>query len=310
MEIAQQRESRPSVAQVDFGDGQLAVIDYGASAAPDAVPVLLAHSLGNCADTWQFVGPAFSDRIHAYALDLAGHGSSTATVRTFDDAWQQFIEVSRGLGLDRPVLVGHDQSTFQTSLAAMEAPQEFRAVVSIGGAVHIDYEKARQDIDFALLPTFADMLRERFLLGATGSGRQEADNLIEQLVGLSTQDWLLAGMREGLHTEVANSVEYFDDGTWLHKPAPEMVQRSVDVPDRRPITPGPWFYDRLTVPQWIVQLREGYEVLTPDGAEFVAEHPMLRHAYLDTTAWPQYDKPAELAAVIEAIALDPAGPDL
>lgn len=291
---------------VDIGAGQLAVLDYGGE--PGAVPVLLVHSIGNCAVTWQFVTPAFGPRIHAYAYDMPGHGLSTAEVTTFDEAWGHLVELTRALGLDRPLLVAHDQATFLCTIAATQAPELFRGVVSFGGAILIDHDASREYVEFATSPTFAQMLRERFFLGATGTRVEEAKALVDRLVDRSENDWLLAGMRDGLRQEVERSLLHREDGTWLHRPAVETIQRMADLPDGTAITPGPDFYDGLTVPLWTVQLREGYENLTPEGAEFIAEHPLLRYAFLDANAWPQYDKPRQVAAMIERIALDPAAP--
>ena len=293
---------------IEVEGGALAVIDHGGE--PDAVPVLLVHSLGNCAATWQFVAPRLGSTIHAYAYDLPGHGHSTAQVDTFDNAWRHIVTLTRALGLQRPLLVAHDRATMLCSLAAMEAPDLFRGVVSFGGALLIDHEKCREEVEFAVSPAFGRILRERFLFGATGSTHAQAQELIDNLVGRGARDWLLAGMRDGLRAEVKRSMRYLPDGSWLHKPTVESVQTMVSIPDERPITPGPWFYDRLAVPLWTVQLGEGYETLTPEGAEFIAEHPLLRYAFLEANAWPQYDKPERVAAIIEQIALDPAARSL
>lgn len=302
--------ARMKESRIEYGDGHLAVIDFGADAEADAVPVLLVHSLGNSAYTWQFVGSSFGPAVHAYAIDLPGHGHSSASARAYDDAWQAMVATSRALRLDRPLLVGHEQSSYHCSTAAVQARDDFRGVVNLGGAIYTDYERGRQVIEFGMQPSFAEMMHERFLLGVRGRGQETADELIVQLTGAVDDDWLAPNMREGIRREVERSVEHYDDGTWLHKPTTTSVQTLIGVPDERPITPGPWFYDALAVPQWVIELRNGFEVLSAQDKLYIGDHPMMRHAYLDTTAWPQYDKPEAVAALLETIALNPAGPDL
>lgn len=82
------------------------------------------------------------------------------------------------------------------------------------------------------------------------------------------------------------------------------------LPDDSPLMPNPGFYDALRVPLRMVHLRDGYESVSPQEAEIVAGHPMLHLAYLDSTAWPQYDKPQETAELILAVLEDPESDDL
>lgn len=288
--------------RIAVADGELAVIDHGGD--PGAVPVLFVHSPGSCAATWQFVVRALSAGVHAFALDLPGHGYSTMPVRSFRDPCQAIATVVRELGLDRPLLVAHDQSTYFAALAVLENPDLVRGVIAFGGGVMDD--AGRQEwLDFLGSDTFAEMLRERFYFGVRGTTRQEAEALIDGFVGHAENDWLLAEMRAGLRTEVERSMEYAADGTWLHKPEVDTILTMARVPDEPGLLPGPGFYDRLTVPLWTIQLREGYETLSPDNAESIAAHPLMRYAYLDSNAWPQYDKPDRVAAIVEQIAADP-----
>lgn len=85
-----------------FAGGAVTVRDYGGKGRA----VLLVHSLGCCSVAWDGVVEALAGQVHAYALDLPGHGASTVPVRRRDDARSSVVTVARSLELEAPLLVG------------------------------------------------------------------------------------------------------------------------------------------------------------------------------------------------------------
>lgn len=291
---------------VDVGSGVIAGIDYGTPRTrPDAVPVVLVHSLGTCCVSWHDVAATLGPDVHAYAVDLPGHGRSTAEMTSWTDAWAHLSTVTRELGLDRPLLVAHDQSTYLSAVALRHDPTLYRGLVALGGTLMLDPEGGHEAQAFVLSDGFAPMLVERFRFGEIGVGEDAARALVEDMVARSERDWLLAALQAGLRREVERSIERRPDGTWRHKPPVEAVQRPFEVPPQSPDFPGPHFYDPLTVPLWLVRLGEGYEALTDEQLAQVQAHPWLRTTFLESGAWPQYERPGEVAALIDRLAADP-----
>jgi len=84
---------------------EVAALDYG---NPDAPPMLLVHGMRDLAWSLDSIAQAFRDRFRVVALDLRGHGDSDHVGYY---ALPHFIldvrAAVRGLGLEKPVLVGH-----------------------------------------------------------------------------------------------------------------------------------------------------------------------------------------------------------
>lgn len=88
--------------EVPYGLGTVVVRDYGG----DGPDVLLVHAPGFCAAAWDNVAESLKGDVHAYAIDLPGHGRSTAPMRRAYDAWKSILAVTEHLGLTNPLLVG------------------------------------------------------------------------------------------------------------------------------------------------------------------------------------------------------------
>ena len=69
-------------SRVPVSGGDLAVVDYGGS-GPD---VILIHSVGHCSAVWEDVAAALGEDAHVVALDLRGHGQSSAEADEADEA--------------------------------------------------------------------------------------------------------------------------------------------------------------------------------------------------------------------------------
>lgn len=110
------------------------------------VPLLCLHTAG--ADGQQFrhlmCDPAVTDHYRVIAFDMPWHGKSLPPVgyqdeeyRLTTDLYAETIRaVSRGLELDRPVLMGCSMGGRIVLHMAREWPEEFRAVVALEGSDH------------------------------------------------------------------------------------------------------------------------------------------------------------------------------
>jgi pimeloyl-ACP methyl ester carboxylesterase len=112
---------------------EIAALDYGDPGA-GAPPMLLVHGMRDLAWSLDSVAEFFRERFRVVALDLRGHGDSDHVGYY---ALPHFIldvrAAVRGLGLERPVLVGH---SFGGEVAAQYAglfPEVLGALVLVEG---------------------------------------------------------------------------------------------------------------------------------------------------------------------------------
>lgn len=112
------------------GDGtEVAIAAWGDPAAP---PLLLLHGIGSRAESWLPVADPLSARFRVLALDLRGHGASgrPPTGYGLPDYVADLDRVVRGLGLDRPPIVGHSLGALVALLWAAEHPSRAGRLVA------------------------------------------------------------------------------------------------------------------------------------------------------------------------------------
>ncbi len=123
--------------------------------AGTGVPVLLQHTAGSHGVQWRHLMECreITDHFRLIAYDLPFHGKSlppvgrrwwaeqyTLTAPTFREVPRA---LSSALGLDRPVFMGCSMGGLLALDLAAEHPEDFRAVISIEGALHVggDWER-------------------------------------------------------------------------------------------------------------------------------------------------------------------------
>lgn len=117
---------------VDIG-GPIHYVDFGGEGSP----LLMVHGLAGNALNWMAVGPAFAQRHHALALDLAGFGQTplfdrAATVGANAELVRRFIDEVAG----EPVtLVGNSMGGHISVLVAADHPDRVTRVVLVDPAV-------------------------------------------------------------------------------------------------------------------------------------------------------------------------------
>ena len=119
---------------VDTRLGQVHVVEQGAGR-----PVLLLHQTPRSWDEYRDVLPLVGQEARAVAMDTVGYGASaqldtTQTVELFADAVEDVID---GLGLDRPVLIGHHTGGVIAMEVAARRPSSVAGLV-LSGVPYVD----------------------------------------------------------------------------------------------------------------------------------------------------------------------------
>jgi 3-oxoadipate enol-lactonase len=108
---------------MEFFDAGAIRLCYEVRGAPEALPIVLLHGLGEDRSTWAEVGAAFQTSRRVYALDLRGHGNS-------DRPGKYSLELMRGdvlafigaLDVRGVALVGHSMGGVVAWLVAQQRP--------------------------------------------------------------------------------------------------------------------------------------------------------------------------------------------
>ena len=101
-------------------------------------PLLLLHGFPRTHRTWEKVIPALADRFTVAALDRRGYGDSDRPQNpaTYDNANMTLdaIELTRHLGWEQFVVVGHDRGAPVARRLAMDYPEAVRGVMIVDGS--------------------------------------------------------------------------------------------------------------------------------------------------------------------------------
>ncbi|MEL6981075.1 MAG: alpha/beta hydrolase, partial [Actinomycetota bacterium] len=123
--------------------------------AGQGIPLLCQHTAGSHGTQWRHVleNPRITDHFRVIAYDLPFHGKSVPpTGRAWWDETYNLtgsflrsvpVELARALELDRPVFMGCSVGGLLALDLALEHPDDFRAVISLEGALHIGGDHGR-----------------------------------------------------------------------------------------------------------------------------------------------------------------------
>ena len=121
---------------------EVAVYDFGGHGAP----LLIVHPTSFAALVLEPLARTLTPSFHCWAADLRGHGH-TSSPEGLRYHWSGFAEdvlaVVDGLGLDRPLAVGHSSGGASVLLAEAERPGTFGALWCYEPIVWPDPERAR-----------------------------------------------------------------------------------------------------------------------------------------------------------------------
>ena len=119
--------------QIDSDDCRLAV----RCCAGSGEPVLLLHGMGSSLLAWESLLPTLSGNHGVFALDLRGHGRSTAALWTWESAIADLDAVCAHLNIRRLKLVGHSLGGILAVLYASRRPR-VTGVVNLDGHTSSD----------------------------------------------------------------------------------------------------------------------------------------------------------------------------
>lgn len=96
-------------------------------------PILLVHGWMGSAYHWRHVMPLLSDRHRVVALDVRGYGDSDKPYSGYDGETisEDLLQLCSAIGLDRPIVVGHDMGALPALLLAAKHPEMVRGLVYV-----------------------------------------------------------------------------------------------------------------------------------------------------------------------------------
>ena len=110
------------------GAVRLHALDYGG----DRVPLMVLPGITSPAITMDFVARELTDLVRPVVLDVRGRGlSDSGAAYTLDDYASDTLAVIAGLGLDRPLLLGHSMGARIAAVAAVSGQVELRGTVLV-----------------------------------------------------------------------------------------------------------------------------------------------------------------------------------
>lgn len=112
-------------------------LHYYAAGPAQAPVLLLAHGLGDEADTWRLVLPQLAEHYRVIAPDLPGFGRSAKPRRAYTLAFfaQALAGLLESLGIARATLLGHSMGAAIVQRLALARPQLAERLVLISGAL-------------------------------------------------------------------------------------------------------------------------------------------------------------------------------
>ncbi|RAK29806.1 pimeloyl-ACP methyl ester carboxylesterase [Actinoplanes lutulentus] len=253
----------------DVDGGSLAALDHGGAGRP----VLLVHGTGHNAAAWEAVAAGLVADHRVVAVDLRGHGHSSADSVNAEQYWRDLAVVVAGLGWERPLLVGHSTGGYAVTAVVAAGLVEAAGICVVDGLVLDDRAGGAAALAEIRTPEMAGQLRRafgygrRFDAGQGDAGQGDAgqrDAWIEkQVAGIAT-DWLNAGADPELVRAV--SVRHFIGA--VRRPALEEVMVTATASPDAPIFPSVDVYEQVSCPITIVLPEQGF--YAPRRAEVAA----------------------------------------
>jgi pimeloyl-ACP methyl ester carboxylesterase len=129
----------------------------------DGVPLLLLHGFGNDAHIWDDFAPAVAPYYRTLALDHRGHGDSAwdPERRYEHDVMVDDVEaVTKALGIERLVLLGHSLGGRIATLFAGRHPERMAGLVLVDIGPELDprgVTRIRMETESSVDPSFASV---------------------------------------------------------------------------------------------------------------------------------------------------------
>lgn len=101
--------------------------------AGDGAPILLLHGWMGSSYHWRKVMPLLAAHHRVVAIDARGYGESDKPYEGYDGHTiaEDLRQVSASLGLERPIVIGHDMGALAALLFAAESPELVRGLAYV-----------------------------------------------------------------------------------------------------------------------------------------------------------------------------------
>jgi len=283
---------------VEVDGGSLAAIDHGGTGRP----VLLVHGSGHNAAAWADVVAGLLTDHRVVAVDLRGHGRSSAESRNAEQYWRDLAVVIAELGWDRPLLVGHSTGGYAVTAVTAAGLVDPAAVCVVDGLVLDDRPTAARTLAGFRTAAAADEMRRTFGYGRR-FGAAERDAWIDEQVAAAATDWLNAGSDPDLVRAVCTRSFRADaGGRFLRRPTPEEIAATTTAPVDAPVYPSVDVYGRITCPMTIVLPDQGFYAHRRDEvAAIVAAAPQRELVEIAGGHNVVMTHPEEVIAIIRAM---------
>lgn len=282
--------------RVEVSGGDVAVVDYGGT-GPD---VVLVHSVAHCSAVWDDVAAVLTPDAHVIAVDLPGHGQSSAPASGFTQITTDLLTVAEALGLGRPVLVGHDVSGGFAAAAAATAPDRVGALVLLDSPTLQPQTAVRDMAQMVGSNEVIDLLTQRFGLGHTGPDAASMEAFIARHSTHNSLDLLAAAPDETtMRALLQRAIVAADDGSWVFQPLPETMRALTRDTHQPTIHPGHELLTQLQTPICAIVLTEGRH--SPDAqalANLTTNRPAIRVVTLEAGPYALYTHPHDIATAI------------
>ena len=258
---------------VEVDGGTLAALDHGGTGRP----VLLVHGSGHNAAAWTAVAAELLPGHRVIAVDLRGHGHSTAESAGAEQYWRDLATVVAVSGWDSPLLVGHSTGGYAVTAVTAAGLVEPSGICIVDGLVLDDRQTAFRTLADFRTPEAADELRRTF-----GYGRRfddaRRDAWIEEQAAAAATDWLNAGADPELVRAVcARSLLRDGDNGFSRRPTPEEIAATTTAPIDAPVFPSVDVYDRITCPMTIVLAEQGFYASRREEVAAIVRASPQRH---------------------------------
>ena len=238
---------------IEVDGGALAALDHGGTGQP----VLLVHGSGHNAAAWGGVVAGLLPDHRVVAVDLRGHGHSTAASHSAEQYWRDLAVVIAALGWERPLLVGHSTGGYAVTAVTAAGLIDPAGVCVLDGLVLDDRPTTVRTLAGFRTPAAADELRRAFGYGRRfdAAGR---DAWIDEQVAGSPTDRLNAGSDPDLVRAVCERSFLMRDGDHLRRPTPAEIAATTTAPVDAPIHPSVDVYQLITCPLTLVLADRGF----------------------------------------------------
>ncbi len=284
--------------------GTLAALDHGGTGQP----VLLVHGSGHNAAAWAGVVPGLLPGYRVVAVDLRGHGHSTARSTAGDQYWRDLAVVVTALDWQRPLLVGHSTGGYAVTAVTAAGLVSPAGIGVLDGLVLDDRETTARALAGFRTPESAAELQRLFGYGRRLDAAQR-DEWIDEQVRTAAGDWLNAGADPEILRAVSERACRPDAaGGYVRMPTTGEIAATTVLPPDASLHPGVEVYDQLACPTTIVLPDEGFYASRRDEvAAIVAAAPNRRLVAMPGGHNVVMTHPTEVATLIRTLTTeDPA----